>query len=327
MKKQIPAIILAIACIGLLIAYVNARKTIKDLQDKTAQLEDRLNGADLIAEAPATLKERAPKETARDLVSSKTASATAAAPDPTNTVASTPSEGRKMIENMVKMMENPTMNKVVEASQRGTLEALYSDLIDYLGLSGEEKDYFMDLLMHRQMAQIDYAMKAMSGSLSEEDRAVLLAKIEEASATVRTEMENFLNNDSDYEEYTYYEKTMSERMMLSQLDKDLTDTGETLSDETYRELLGIMYDERNSFDFSGNLQEQENMDMSAERFSQENVQSLANDLHSLNENICLRAQSILSEEQYSAFVSSLKSTTEMQLSQIQMAAQMFGGGN
>ena len=73
-------------------------------------------------------------------------------------------------------------------------------------------------------------------------------------------------------------KTMSERMMLSQLDQDLSGSGAELSDETYRELLGIMHDERENFNFSSDLTDQENTDISPERFSRQNLQNFANDM-------------------------------------------------
>lgn len=45
------------------------------------------------------------------------------------------SSGRRVMRNISEMWENPTMNKVMVASQKATLEVLYEDLIDYLVLS------------------------------------------------------------------------------------------------------------------------------------------------------------------------------------------------
>ncbi len=318
MKKQLPAILLGIACIGLLAAYIHANNSAKQLKQETAQLKIQ---PEIDSTVPA--KETPAIDETNSAVSEEQITTLEAA-EPAAEEAK-PS-GRRMMENMAKMMENPTMNKVMEASQRGAIGALYTDLIAYLNLNEEETKYFMDLLMYRQMKQVDMAMKMMGGQLSDEEKQALTDEIKQAQDTVKDEMEKFLNNAEDFAEFEYYEKTIGERMMLSQMDKDLSGSGAELSDTTYRELLGLMHDERENFDFTSDLNDQENADLSPERFSKDNVQNFANDLQQLNENIFQKAQGLLTPEQYDAFVSSLKAFTDMQLSQMEMAAQMFGGG-
>jgi hypothetical protein len=321
MKKQVPAVILAIACIILLIAYVESNRTIDHLQNEIAQLiaanetsePDLGNEISLIE--PAVAEQTEP---ASPLVSVDT---TEPAADETR------SSGRLMMENIAKMMENPTMNKVMEASQRGAIAALYMDLIAYLNLNEEETKYFMDLVMYRQMKQVDLAMKMMSGGLTDDEKETLTAEVAAAADIVKEEMERFLNNPEDYAEWEFYEKTVGERMMLSQMEQDLAASDASLSDETYRELLGMMHDEKKNFDFTSDLGDSENMDMSSERFSRSNLQNFADDIQQLNEIISSKAQGILTPEQHAAFANSLKATTEMQLAQLEMAAQMFGGGN
>ena len=316
MKKQVPAIVLAIACIVLLFAYANSNKTVKQLREEIAQLQ--ATGAPSMSDQGAELS-----------VSEHTGTVVQIAeivPDNEDTNANTAS-GRRMMENMAKMMENPTMNKVMEASQRGAIGALYTDLIDYLNLDEDEEKYFMDLLMHRQMKQVDLAMKMMSGGMTDEEKQTLTDEVAAAADTVKEEMEKFLNNPEDYAEWEFYEETIGERMMLSQMDQDLAASDATLADETYRDLLGMMHDERENFDFTSDLHDQENMDMSADRFSDENLQSFADDIQQLNESISRRAESLLTPEQFAVFINSLKITTDMQLAQLEMAKQMFGGGN
>ncbi len=316
MKKHVPAIVLAMVCIALLFAYANSNKTVNQLREEIAQLQ-----ATDVPSMAGQGAERSLAEQTDNVVQMAEPS-----PDKEGTEENDPS-GRRMMENMARMMENPTMNKVMEASQRGAIGALYTDLIDYLDLNADEIKYFMDLLMHRQMKQVDLAMKMMSGGLTDEERQTLTDEVAAASDTVKEEMEKFLNNPEDYAEWEFYEKTVGERMMLSQMDQDLAASDATLSDETYRDLLGMMHDERESFDFTGDLHDEENMDMSAQRFSDENLQNYANDIQQLNESISRRAENLLTPEQFVAFINALKTTTDMQLAQLEMAKQMFSGGN
>jgi len=125
-------------------------------------------------------------------------------------------------------------------------------------------------------------------------------------------------------EWEFYEKTMGDRMMLSQVEQELGDTDAAFSDETYRELLEAIHDEKSSFDFSSDLGDDENMDLSAARFSPENIKSFATDLNSLNEKIAERVRAILSPEQFEAYMKSQTANTELQISQLEMAGQMFG---
>ena len=151
-------------------------------------------------------------------------------------------------------------------------------------------------------------------------------EIEAASETVKTEMEKFLNDPKDFEEFEFYEKTMGERMMLSSMDQTLSGSDAALSDETYREVLNMMHEEKKNFDFTTDLHDEQNTDLSAERFSTENIQNFADDMDELNKTIIQQAQGILTAEQLKAFEEAIKQTSEMQKAQMEMAAQMFGGG-
>ena len=233
--------------------------------------------------------------------------------------------GRRMMKSMAQMMENPTMNKMMEASQRGAIGALYADMIEYLGLDADETKYFMDLLMYRQMKNVDLSMKMMGGQLNESEKEAMLAEIKGAGETMKTEMEKFLNNPDDFAEFEFYEKTMGERMMLSSMDQKLGSSENALTDESYRELLGMMHDEKKSFDFSSDLHDQENADLSPERFSKENLTNHARDLDRLKEIYIAKAREMLAPEQLQVFLEAIQASVEMQKAQLDMAAQMFGG--
>ena len=326
MKKQFPAVILILISVALAAALYSANQ-------KIARLEEELAAA---KSAPAETTESASVEITEPIEMVEAAAettitaiqepATEAVPEAT-VEESQESGGRRMMRNLAKMMENPSMNKMMEASQRGVIGAMYEDLIDYFDLSGEEEEYFMELLMFRQMTNVDAGMKMMSGNLSEEERQELEAQIKDAAELVKSEMSTFLNNEEDYAEFEFYEKTQGERMMLSQAEGKLNGTDDALSDETYRELLEIMHDERESFDFTSDLQDQENMDMGSERFSRENLDAFGNDLDQLNETIFEKTESVLTAEQFAAFKEAVITTTDLQKAQLEMAAQMFGGGN
>ena len=319
MIKQLPAVILACAC--AILAYL-LHATREENKRLTRTLAEHRTSAE-------TSKPRAdtgPMTAAANPPAVADANAPAPRINPEADEPTFAESSRRMMSSMTKMMENPTMNKMMEASQRGAVGALYSDLIEYLKLNAEETEYFMNLLMYRQMKQMDLAMKVMSGNLSEEEKQRLTADMKEAEDLVKTEMESFLNSDSDYAEFEFYEHTMGERMMLSQMDGQLAGSDAALSDETYRALLGMMHDEREAFPFSSDLSDQENMNIGPERFSKENLDRFAQDNEELYRIIIGKAQSMLTPEQLKAFEEAINTTIEMQRAQLEMAAQLFGGG-
>ncbi|VGO22361.1 hypothetical protein [Pontiella sulfatireligans] len=315
MKKQLPAILLAVVSIALALALYGAKQENLRLQQELAS-----------SKTTAEKAEAAPLEETVVAAVHPEAPVASSAPEAAPALQQPDMAGRQMMKSISSMMDNPTMNKVMEASQRGAVGALYSDMIEYLDLNAEETSYFMDLLMFRQMKNVDMAMKMMAGNLSEEEKKALQDGIKEAGETVKIEMEQFLNNPDDFSEWEFYEKTMGERMMLSQMDQNLSASDAALSDETYRNLLGMMSEEKSGFTFTSNLSDEKNNDMSPQRFSKQNIQNHINDVKKLNEQITARAQGMLTLAQYEEFEKSLKATTDMQLAQLEMAGQMFGGG-
>ena len=230
---------------------------------------------------------------------------------------------QRVMRDMAKTIEqNPTINKMVEASQRGAIGALYTDMIEYLGLDADETKYFMDLLMYRQMAHVDAHMKMAAGGLTEAEKQALQEEVRLANETMRSEMEKFLNDPDDYEEFEYYEDTIGERMMLSQMDQMLGENA--LPDATYREVLDIMYDARENYPWATDLHDNEIRDLSPERFSRENIEKHIADIKALGELMDLRMQDILTPEQLAAWRESGLAIQALVEGQLMQANQMFG---
>jgi hypothetical protein len=311
MKKQIPAIILAIVCVVLAIALYQAKNEAKTSPQEASQ-------SDAVTSIPEDADPD--NEIAPEPVVGETNEAVAELAELQEQEASS---RQRMMAGMSKAMEdNPTINKMIEASQRGAIGALYSDMIEYLDLDAEETKYFMDVLMYRQMANVDAHMKMMAGDLTEEEKAALMEKVELANEATRSEMKKFLNDEDDYEEFEYYEDTMGERMMLSQMDQKLGDAA--LSDEVYSEVLEIMREERVNYDWSTDLHDQENRDLSPERFSSENIQKHIADIIALGELMDRRMQEILTPEQLAAWRESGVAMQALMEGQLQQAGMMFG---
>ena len=310
MRKQIPAVLLAVVCVVFAIRLYYAKQENGHLGKELAESE----------EIVASPKESMPKPEAVATASPVVTDRIVAAVDEAKPEELKENSNRPMIRIMANMMEgNPTINKMVEASQRGIVGAIYSDMIEYLNLNPEETKYFMDLLMYRQMANVYVHMKMMSGDLTEEEKQSLMEEVKLANEFTRKEMEKFLNNPEDFAEFEFYQDTIYERMMLSQMDQNLGEAA--LSDEACRKVLEIMYDERKNFDFSTDLHDDENRDLSPKRFSLENIAKHTDDLRMLSDMEIKRLQVILTPEQLAAWRESAEAIVQMLVGQLHQTNQ------
>ena len=83
---------------------------------------------------------------------------------------------------------------------------------------------------------------------------------------------------------------------------------------------------RRALTSSTDLHDDKKMDLSPERFSKENLESHAADMDRLYGSIIEQARSMLSAEQMAAFEQAIQAIVAMQKAQMEMAGQMFGGG-
>lgn len=320
MKKQIPAILLAIICAALATTLQVQRNENARLTQRISELETAQSASSAFeASAEATQAQPAAAK-AEEAENIPTLADAERVPEDIRAKEQTK---RIMSEMNKTISDNPTINKMVEASQRGAIGALYMDMIEYLGLDADETRYFMDLLMYRQMANVDAHLKMASGTLSDEEKIALQESVKRANETTRSEMEKFLNNPEDFEEFKYYEDTIGERMMLSQMDQLLGE--DALSDTAYREVLDIMYEVRENYNWSTDLNDNENRDLSSERFSRENIQKHIDDMKFAGELMDQRMQEILTPEQLAAWRESGLAMQALVEGQLMQANQMTGG--
>jgi len=320
MKKHIPAIVLAVICAALAITLQLQRNENARLTQKVSELETALSGSPVleVSAEPAPGQPEFAKTGETGNIPALAETELLA-----DDIGAKEHAKRIMSEMNKTISDNPTINKMVEASQRGAIGALYMDMIEYLGLDADETRYFMDLLMYRQMANVDAHLKMASGTLSDEEKAALQEDVKRANDTTRSEIEKFLNNTEDFEEFKYYEDTIGERMMLSQMDQMLGDSA--LSDAAYREVLDIMYETRENYNWSTDLNDNENRDLSPERFSRENIQKHIADMKIVGELMDQRMQEILTPEQLAAWRESGLAMQALVEGQLIQANQMTGG--
>lgn len=148
-------------------------------------------------------------------------SAPAAAPEP---VASAP-------------MDPETMKNMAEA------EARYAGLISQFNLSAADKEYFKQLAVQRNQVSKDLAIKLQDPTLTPQQREAAYAEARQAMDASDKAVREFLNNDSDFGKFLFWDQAALERAQL-EAGRSVFSKSTPLSSDQENWLLGSLYQMR-----------------------------------------------------------------------------------
>lgn len=226
------------------------------------------------------------------------------------------------MKGIAKMFTDPKMKEAMRGQQAAGVAMMYGDLAKQLGLTSDEARQVLTLLTDRQMEQMTKSMAAMKdGSLDAAALAESGKQGEAAKAAYDEGLKEVLGKDR-FAKFQEYEKSMGERMALSQIRNQLSAGGVPLDDTQAASLLSIMKEERarTPNPMPGNN------DVAAQAKLLENGEMMEGVLKSqedYNRRVLDRARSLLSPDQLQAFEASQKQQADMQKMGIQMSREMF----
>ena len=116
-------------------------------------------------------------------------------------------------DSITKMMKDPAMKNMMRATQSTALKQMYSDLTKQWSLSPEETQTFYDLLLDKQMDQMDEGMKLLEKG-PDGDKTIAAA---DPDAKLKASL-----GDSLYKQYQDYEKTIMGRFTANQFQQQLS---------------------------------------------------------------------------------------------------------
>jgi hypothetical protein len=227
----------------------------------------------------------------------------------------------RMMRNVAENLAMPGMNEMIQQQQRVLMADKYRSFIKTLRLNPREEEYLMDLLTARQMLQVDFGMKLMTGMLSEEERLELMENLRSGMEEMDKEIDWFLNSDSDSEYYRYYDRTENERATVVSVGNAANQAGHPLDDGVEEELVAILYDELNSYPFSVNLEE--DGEPVFENFTDANIDTFLQELEQLRGPVFQQAASILDADQLEIFEKSYAQYVAIYEQRLRMMQQFF----
>jgi len=308
-----------VAILGLAATSIYLAQDRAANQAEIADLNTRLANADKAAKTADARTKMLQNELAQ------ASSTQTAAPD--QNPASAPATPKKNpMAQVAEMMKNPAMRDMVAAQQKQAVEMNFGDLIKHFNLSPAERDQFVKLLTDRQLNQMDISLKLMGGgNITPDDRAALGQQIKDTNAASDAQIQQFLNDDSDYAYYQTYVQEQPERMQLSTLNTQLTKAGIPLDPSQTDNLAGVMYDARKNFKFTTDYSDP-TASTSPDALSDQSVQTYEQQQEQLDGQIVEQVTPLLTPDQLEIFKQNQAQMRQLTQMGLNMSHQMLGGG-
>jgi|GEM_PF-1495100 len=229
---------------------------------------------------------------------------------------------------MAKMFKDPKMREMMKSQQKAALgpviDKQYTDLYKQLGLTSEQSTAFKDLVMKKMLAGADVGFSMMDDSLDASQRADLAKQVKSQTDEVDSEIKQFLG-DNNYQSYQTYEKTVPDRMTMSQFNDQMADANMALTPEQQSQMVQALSDARNSFNWTSGLNKQNpaaDGDM-AGLLTDENIAKYTAEREQFDSGTLPKIRPILTPDQYPEFQKFQQQQRDLQIMGLNMAKQMF----
>jgi len=228
--------------------------------------------------------------------------------------APTPEKPKNPLDGLSALMNNPAMRKMMATQQRRMIEENYADLIKQFQFTPEERAQFIDLLVTKQMVNMDFGMKVMKAT--PEEREALSDEMKHATENADDDLREFFNDDADYKTYEDYQKQLAQRMEIRQLAPEMAGINQPLSADQQKSLLEIMQAERKAAPASD--------DANDPTLGAEAIDRLIKRQAETQKRIAERAASILTTGQLEVLLKIQEKNLEMTKFGLEMSRSMFG---
>ena len=230
------------------------------------------------------------------------------------------------------ILKDPKMREAFTAQQKVTLgpvlDKQFGALFQQLNLTPDQTTTLKDLMEKKMLVQMDAGYSTLDSSLTAAQRAEMTKQVKDQTDDIDNQIKQFLG-DEKYGEFQSYQKTLSDRMMVSQLSDQLSGTANALTTGEQQQLMQAMGDVRDNFKWSSvlhNNREPSNGDY-ASVYTQDNIDQYVQEQEQYDQEVSARAQQILSADQFARFQDHQKLQRQLEMASIKMIAQIFGSKN
>ena len=292
-----------------------ARSAEKSASDQTAPLQENVR--------------RLTAERDRLQALAKTSETPATAPGEPAKTGGTATGDKGMFGGMAKIFQSEEGKKMMRAQTTMVVKMQYADLAKRLKLSPQETDQLMGLLADRQNALTGDAMGVFSDAPPDESKLKQLSEKAEASRKEYDAKLKATLGDEPFKQFQAYEKTIGERMMMTQFEPQFASAGAPLEPAQKDQLIEIMTAERlksppSVFD-AGASQKDPGAAFNALK-DEAAVDRWLQQEQDYQRRVLQSATKALNPDQINALQQAFQQTTEMQKFGLKMSREMFKGG-
>ena len=251
------------------------------------------------------------------LLDARAAAATPAAdasPEPANAGGKKKKPANPFADSITKMMKDPAMKNVMRSTQATVLKQMYGDLVKQWSLSPEETQTFYDLLLDKQMDQMDQGMAI----LEKGPDALKSAGTADPDAKLKASL-----GDNFYKQYQDYEKTIAGRYTVNQFQQQLAVSNTPpLTPDQSATLLQTISEEKMNLP-PGVLGQTPGGNAGSFSMSPDQVEQFVKAQGDLNDRIDARMANTLSADQLQVFKEQQQQMLATQRMGMEMAAKMM----
>jgi hypothetical protein len=229
--------------------------------------------------------------------------------------------------SMAAMFKDPKMREMIKSQQKAFMGPMvnkqYSDLFKQLNMTPEQSATFKDLIQKKMLVGADVGFSMMDDSLDASQRADLTKQVKSQTDDVDNQIKDFLG-DENFKAYQSYEKTVPDRMSVSQFNDQFAGTPNALSADQQGQLVQALSDARNNFQWTSGLNQQNpgaNGDM-ASLLTPDNIDKFVNERTEFDNQFLTRAQQFLTPDQLAAYKEFQQRQRDMQAAGLKIAGQM-----
>jgi hypothetical protein len=199
-----------------------ARKTIRSLENRIAELRGRRSGAEGQAEAgdgePAA-ENRGPR-------------------------------GGNRFAAFAELSANPEFQKLLAVRMKGQISQIYGPLFKALNLTPDQLSQFQSLLLEKQQSLADVMQAAREQGINPRvDPDGFKTLLNQATSQIDASIQQSLG-DSGFQQYTQYQQTLPERNVVNTLQQSLSYTQTPLTDDQANQMIALL--QQNQPQRSGN---------------------------------------------------------------------------
>ncbi len=144
------------------------------------------------------------------------------------------------MDNILVMMEDPAIQRLMAVQAKGALDGRYAALFKNLNLAPDQLDRFKNLLVEKQTAMQDVMVAARNQGIDPRTDPEGFSKmVQSTQADVDASIKTALG-DTGFAQYQQYQQTLPQRNIVTQLQQSLSYTTAPLSDAQAEQVVQIL---------------------------------------------------------------------------------------